>query len=67
MSRLRRFPDSRFVGRRDVMILYDCDDTEQFDELARAVTDHALDTQNKLQAFAPDTLLEGVNRGFRPR
>ncbi len=66
VSRLRRFPDSRFVGRRDQMVVYDCDVPEQFDELSQAVTELDLDTRNALQAFAPDTLIECWNRGFRP-
>lgn len=66
VSRLRRFPDNRLVGRRDQMVVYDCDDPVQFDELSRAVTELDLDTRNSLQAFAPDTLIECSNRGFRP-
>jgi hypothetical protein len=66
MSRLRRFPDNRFIGRRDEMVTYDCDDPDQFDDLSRAVIDLGLEAENELQAFAPDTLLESTNRGFRP-
>jgi hypothetical protein len=66
VSRLRRFPDNRFLGRRDTMIVYDCDEPDQFDDLSRAATDLGLDARNDLQAFAPDTLLESSNRGFRP-
>lgn len=66
MSRLRRFPDNRFIGRRDKMIVYDCDEAEQFDDLTKAVSDLGLDSRNQLQAFAPDTVLESSNRGFRP-
>jgi hypothetical protein len=62
MSRLRRFPHHRFIGLRDAMRVHDCDDQGQFDALLK------LDPtgDNKLQSFAPDTLVEARNRGFRP-
>ena len=65
MARLRRFPDYRFVGRRDQMIAFDCDDPDQFAQLHAAVEEGGLDMKNRLQAFAPDTLTEARNRGFR--
>ena len=67
MSRLRRFPDNRFIGRRDTMVVFDCDDLEQFEELSQAVIDLGLELRNDLQAFAPDTLIESSNRGFQTR
>lgn len=64
MARLRRFPDNRFVGLRDTMRVYDCDDDEQFAVLeARAAE---IGNQNLFQTFGPDTLVEARNRGFRP-
>ncbi|HSJ27033.1 MAG TPA: hypothetical protein VLB67_02415 [Acidimicrobiia bacterium] len=64
MGRLRRFTDHRFVGARDTMRVYDCDDEADFSELeARAV---ALEASNQLQTFGPDTLSEARNRGFEP-
>ena len=66
MGRLRRFPEHRFIGRRDNMRVYDCDDHAQFEALASAVTQYQLDLRNLLSAFAPDTLAEAANRGFRP-
>jgi hypothetical protein len=66
MGRLRRFPDYRIVGRRDQMVAFDCDDEAQFTLLQDAVEASALDMKNLLQAFAPDTLEEARNRGFRP-
>ena len=65
MSRLRRFEDYRFVGTRDTMLVYDCDDSEQFSELEERVEGEALLDLNLLQSFAPDTLDEAANRGFR--
>jgi hypothetical protein len=64
MSRLRRFPDNRFIGRRDKMIVYDCDDPKLFEILTAAVNELALDVGNRLQSFAPDTMDEARNRGF---
>jgi hypothetical protein len=65
MARLRRFPDNRFVGRRDRMMVYDCDDEMQFAELDELVRRGGMDRRNQLQSFAPDTLAEARNRGFR--
>ena len=30
MARLRRFEENRFIGARDTMVVYDCDDEAQF-------------------------------------
>ncbi|MGZ8755798.1 MAG: hypothetical protein ACXW15_11485 [Acidimicrobiia bacterium] len=65
MGRLRRFPDYRIVGRRDQMVAFDCDDESQFALLQQAVQSGGLDMKNLLQAFAPDTMVEAKNRGFR--
>ena len=48
------------------MLVYDCDDPEQFASLQEAVSDLGLDTANQLSSFAPDTVVEARNRGFRP-
>jgi hypothetical protein len=65
MGRLRRFPTHRYVGRRDQMLAYDCDDKAQFEALAAAVEEFHLDMRNHLQSFAPDTAAEAHNRCFR--
>ena len=65
VSRLRRFPDNRFIGRRDTMFAFDCDDESQYKLLAAAANEMALDEQNLLQSFAPDAFFEAANRGFR--
>ena len=65
MPRLRRFEAHRFVGARDTMRVYDCDDESQFEELAAQA--EMLQQRNLLQAFGPDTLEEARNRGFRPQ
>lgn len=66
MSRLTRFEQYRFVGVRDTMLVYDCDDEDQYGELRERVDADALVTRNLLQAFAPDTEFEARNRGFKP-
>ncbi|MEA1902424.1 MAG: hypothetical protein U9N56_02745 [Actinomycetota bacterium] len=66
MSRLARFGDYRFVGARDTMRVYDCDDADQFAELEERVTEDGLLGNLTLASFAPDTLDEAANRGFRP-
>jgi hypothetical protein len=63
MRRLPRFPDNRYIGHRDVMTVYDCDQPEQFAAIAEIGA--GLGFENSLQAFAPDDLLEARNRGFK--
>ena len=65
MSRLVRFEGHRFVGTRDTMTVYDCDDPSQAAELEARVRDDDLLVANMLQTFGPDTLPEARNRGFR--
>ncbi len=67
MSRLARFEGYRHIGVRDTMVCYDCDDNDQFEELRSRVDGEGLIGANLLQSFAPDTLEEARNRGFRPR
>jgi hypothetical protein len=66
MGRLRRFEHHRFVGTRDDMIVYDCDDEDQFAALASRADTEPLVARNMLQTFGPDELREARNRGFRP-
>lgn len=66
MSRLGRFEHYRYVGVRDTMRFYDCDDDSQFDELKTRVEAEDLVGRNRLQAFAPDTPEEAANRGYSP-
>jgi len=67
MGRLRRFPDRRFVGVRDQMVVYDCDDDGQFAELEKRLGDDDLLGRALLSSVSPDTLAEARNRGFRAR
>ena len=66
MSRLPRFEAYRYVGVRDTMRFYDCDDEAQFEEISTRVSEEDLIGRNMLQAFAPDTPVEAMNRCFRP-
>lgn len=65
MGRLRRFEQSRYVGTRDTMRFYDCDDDQQFDALGERVEVDDLLDRKLLSAFAPDDPSEARNRGFR--
>ncbi len=64
MARLLRFPDHRFVGTRDDMVVYDCDDDEQFERLMTRVGLEGLGDRLELSTFGPDTVAEAHNRGF---
>jgi hypothetical protein len=64
MGRLRRFEHNRFVGTKDDMTVYDCDDKADFAALEARMDDRNLVDDRLLQAFGPDTLAEAVNRGF---
>lgn len=66
MGRLARFGDFRFIGARDTMTVYDCDDGAQLKTLERRAMRDDLGRRDLLQSFAPDTLAEAANRGFRP-
>ena len=67
MSRLSRFESHRFVGARDTMVVYDCDDDDQAAELEDRISSDDLLEANLLQTFGPDTLAEARNRGFNAR
>ena len=64
MNRLSRFAEYRFIGVRDTMVVYDCDDPDQFEEISRRVEEDGLVERMLIQSFAPDSLDEARNRGF---
>ncbi len=66
MSRLPRFEEFRWIGTKDTMRVYDCDDSEQFEALKTRVDGEDLLGRLLLLGFAPDTLEEAENRSFRP-
>jgi hypothetical protein len=60
MDRPTRFEDFRFVGDKRTQTVYDVDNLEDasiIDELMQAET---------YIGFAPDTLAEARNRGYKP-
>lgn len=65
MSRLAKFEEYRYIGIRDTMRFYDCDDEEQFSELSARVAGEDLLGKRLLQTFAPDSVTEARNRSFR--
>lgn len=65
MGRLPTFAEHRFVGTRDDMTVFDCDDDAQFDLLAERVERGDLVAAKGLQSFGPDSQAEARNRGFR--
>lgn len=66
MSRLPRLEEHRFVGVRDTMKVYDCDDDVQFETLKSRIEDGDMIRRKLIQTFGPDTLMEAMNRGFAP-
>ncbi len=65
--RLRRFPQQRYLGTRDDMLVYDCDDESQFAALEGRVEVEDLADRGLLSAFGPDSLAEARNRGFKEK
>ena len=66
MPRLRRLETLRFVGARDTMTVYDCDDPDQFALLEQRIESDDLLGRKLIQTYGPDTLAEARNRGFQP-
>ena len=65
MARIKRFEEHRFVGTRDDMRVYDCDDSAQFAILDERVVSERLIDLKMLQSFAPDSLADARNQGFK--
>jgi hypothetical protein len=66
MARLPRFEEFRFIGLRDEMRVYDCDDDSEFKRVEQRIAARELQQRDLVQTFAPDSLAEAANRGFRP-
>ncbi len=65
MPRLSRFPDHRYIGLRDEMRVYDCDDEAQFRLIQERIDEEDLIGRLQVASFGPDTPAEARNRGFR--
>lgn len=61
MDRPPAFASFRYLGDRRTQIVYDLDDVD-----ASEVVDEIVESENAV-AFAPDTLAEARNRGYRHR
>tara|TARA_Y100001970_G_C13450466_1_gene470145 strand:+ start:116 stop:319 length:204 start_codon:yes stop_codon:yes gene_type:complete len=66
LQRLDRFENSRFVGNRKNMKVYDCDNEEQFKKLTTLIKKVDYIKLNLIQSFSPDNIDEAKNRGFKP-
>lgn len=55
------------MGTRDDMVLYDCDDESDHSVLQARLEAEDLIGQLRISTFAPDSVAEARNRGFRPR
>jgi hypothetical protein len=65
LGRIKRFEEHRYVGTRDDMRVYDCENDAQFATLSERVEAEGLVETNMLQAFAAYGLPDARNRGFR--
>ena len=65
MPRLSAFAEHRFIGTRDDMALFDCDEADEFERLESRVASDDLVATKGLQSFSTDTVAEARNRGFR--
>lgn len=65
MPRIRHFDHHRFIGLRDTMLVFDTDDPDQANLAEELVGSGAL-ARLAVSTFAPDTLVEARNRGYRP-
>jgi len=60
MERLARFEQHQYVGDKRNQIVHDIDASEETDAIGDLVASEAY------LGFAPDTLAEARNRGYRP-
>ena len=63
MSRPTRFEDYRYLGDKRTQVVYDLDIG---DDAGLGDVIEELMASEKFAAFAPDTLAEARNRGYRP-
>ena len=63
MSRLSRFESFRYLGDKRTQVVYDLDLVDEAG--LQEVIDELMESE-AFAAFAPDTLAEARNRGYRP-
>ena len=65
MERLSIFENNRFIGDKRTQEVYDLDEADE-SELMRVIIDELVENETYI-CFAPDTLAEARNRGYRLR
>ena len=65
MERLSPFADNRFIGDTRTQEVYDLDESEESESM-QVLIDELVENETFI-CFAPDTLAEARNRGYRLR
>ena len=65
MERLSNFADNRFIGDTRTQEVYDLDESEESESM-QVLIDELVENETFI-CFAPDTLAEARNRGYRLR
>ena len=65
MKRLSVFENNRFIGDKRTQEVYELDELDQTDSM-QVLVDELLESETFI-CFAPDTLAEARNRGYRLR
>ena len=65
MERLSNFADNRFIGDTRTQEVYDLDESEESESM-QVLIDELVENETYI-CFAPDTLAEARNRGYRLR
>tara|TARA_Y100000590_G_scaffold4466_1_gene5969 strand:+ start:12901 stop:13104 length:204 start_codon:yes stop_codon:yes gene_type:complete len=65
MERLSIFENNRFIGDKRTQEVYDLDEADESESM-RVLIDELVENETYI-CFAPDTLAEARNRGYRLR
>ena len=65
MERLSIFDNNRFIGDKRTQEVYDLDEADESESM-RVLIDELVENETYI-CFAPDTLAEARNRGYRLR
>ena len=65
MERLSNFADNRFIGDTRTQEVYDLDESEESESM-QVLIEELVENETFI-CFAPDTLAEARNRGYRLR